>query len=140
MTQLHRYGEEDASFRAAGGEDGIRRLVDDFYEWMDELPEARRIRGMHPTDLSTSTDKLARFLCGWLGGPKRYHEKYGSISIPGVHRHLPIRSDERDAWLTCMERAIAQQRFADDFKRYLLEQLGVPAERIRRACEDEPRV
>ncbi len=133
------YGQGDASFRAAGGEAGLRRLVEDFYAIMDERPEARRIRELHPADLTVSIDKLARFLCGWLGGPRRYHEKYGSISMPGVHRHLPIGADERDAWLACMEQAIAGQPYADDFKRYLLEQLGVPAERIRRACAGEPK-
>ena len=132
------FGSGDASFRAAGGEDGIRRLVADFYARMDALPEARRIREMHPSDLTRSADKLARFLCGWLGGPKRYQEKYGPISIPGVHRHLPIEAAERDAWLACMGEAIDRQPYSDAFKTYLLEQLGVPAERIRQACA-EPR-
>ena len=80
-----------------------------------------------------------RFFCGWLGGPRRYNEKYGSISIPGVHRHLSIEEPERDAWLTCMQRAIEQQPFAADFKQYLLEQLAIPAERIRIACAAERR-
>jgi len=131
------YGTGDASFRAAGGEPGIRRLVEAFYRFMDALPEARTIREMHPDDLETSIDKLARFLCGWLGGPKRYQEKYGSISIPGVHRHLPVAAGERDAWLVCMQHAIAEQPYAADFKRYLLEQLAVPAERIRQVCVEE---
>ncbi len=131
------YGTGDASFRAAGGESGIRELVESFYRIMDVLPEARGIRAMHPTDLGVSIDKLARFLCGWLGGPKRYQEKYGSISIPGVHRHLLIAAAERDAWLVCMQQAIERQPFETDFKRYLLEQLGVPAERIRQVCAEE---
>ena len=131
------YGTDDASFRAAGGEAGIRRLVEAFYRIMDVLPEARGIRAMHPADLAVSIDKLARFLCGWLGGPRRFQEKYGSISIPGVHRHLLVAAAERDAWLACMQRAIAEQPFADDFERYLLEQLAVPAERIRQVCAEE---
>lgn len=131
------YGTGDASFRAAGGESGIRDLVVTFYRLMDALPEARIIREMHPADLETSIDKLARFLCGWLGGPKRYREKYGSITIPGVHRHLRVTASERDAWLACMQRAIERQPYAADFKRYLLEQLAVPAERIRQVCAQE---
>lgn len=133
------YGVENASFLAAGGEEGIHRLVVAFYGFMDALPEARRIRALHPADLTTSIDKLARFLCGWLGGPNRFRERYGSISIPGVHRHLEIGAAERDAWLTCMERAIAEQPMAADFKHYLLEQLGVPAERIRETCASRAR-
>jgi hemoglobin len=131
------YGTGDASFRAVGGEPGIRELVVAFYRFMDALPEARTIRAMHPDDLEISVDKLARFLCGWLGGPKRYQEKYGSISIPGVHRHLPVTARERDAWLVCMQRAIEERPYPADFKRYLLEQLAVPAERIRQVCVQE---
>ncbi|MGE0486038.1 MAG: group II truncated hemoglobin [Gammaproteobacteria bacterium] len=129
------YGEDDASFQAAGGETGLRRLVDDFYDIMDSLPVAARIRAMHPDDLAVSRDKLARFLCGWLGGPNRYNEKYGSITIPGAHRHLDIREAERDAWLVCMKLAIDRQDWAADFKDYLLRALVVPAERTRLVCE-----
>lgn len=125
------YGVGDASFRAAGGEEGIRRLVDAFYDCMEALPEARDIRAMHPADLDVSRDKLARFLCGWLNGPKRYQEKYGSISIPGAHAHLAIGSRERDAWLACMAAALARQAYEPEFRDYLLRQLAVPAERVR---------
>ena len=84
------YGDGDATFRACGGEAGLRRLVERFYAEMDTLPEARRIRRLHPPDLEVSIDKLARFLCGWTGGPKRYSEKYGPIRIPVAHQHLPV--------------------------------------------------
>jgi hemoglobin len=130
------YGDGDATFRACGGEAGIRRLVEAFYAEMDSLPEARRIRKLHPPDLGVSIDKLARFLCGWTGGPKRYSEKYGPIRIPMAHQHLPIGEAERDAWMRCMERALeAQPDYPDDLKRYLMEQLFVPAERVRVVCE-----
>ncbi len=125
------YGVEDTSYRAAGREAGIRKLVDDFYDAMEQLPEAARIRAMHPADLTISRDKLARFLCGWLGGPKLFAEKYGPIRIPQVHSHLEIGPDERDAWLLCMQEALKTQPYAEEFKKYLMEQLYVPAERSR---------
>ncbi len=109
----------------------MRRLVDDFYHEMETAPEARGIRAMHPTDLSTSRDKLARFLCGWLGGPALYQEKYGTIVIPAVHAHLSIGAEERGAWLLCMGRAVAKQPFPEAFREYLMAQLAIPAERVR---------
>ena len=129
-----RYGEGDASYRAPGGEPGIRRLVDRFYDLMEERPDASRIRRMHPRDLETSRDKLSRFLCGWLGGPRRYSEKYGPIRIPAAHARFPIGAAERDAWLACMRAALADQPLAEDFKAYLLRELAVPADRIVRAA------
>ncbi|MGE0367293.1 MAG: group II truncated hemoglobin [Phycisphaerales bacterium] len=129
------YGEGDASFQAAGGIEGLRRLVADFYRMMDTLPEAATIRAMHPSDLSGSADKLHRFLCGWLGGPKLYREKYGSIHIPSAHAHLAIGEHERDAWLLCMERALARQDYPQEFRDYLLRALFRPAEASRLASE-----
>lgn len=126
------FGIGDASFQAAGGEPGIRKLVADFYDRMGSDPRFTTIFKMHPDDLDVSRDKLARFLCGWLGGPKLYSEKYGSISIPRAHEHLAIATPERDQWLDCMREAVAAQSFAADFKQYLMEQLFVPAEGVRR--------
>ncbi|NNL66199.1 MAG: group II truncated hemoglobin [Myxococcales bacterium] len=128
------FGTRDASFAAAGGVAGIERLVDDFYDLMDTLPEAARIRAMHPDDLTVARDKLARFLSGWLGGPRRYAEKYGALSIPGAHARFPIEEADRTAWLHCMALAIARQPWDEAFAAYLLEQLGVPARRIVEVC------
>jgi hemoglobin len=124
------YGTGDASYQAAGGEAGIRRLVDAFYDRIESEPVAAHVREMHPNDLATSRDKLARFLCGWMNGPNRYREKYGEISIPGAHAHLTISAGERDAWLSCMEGAIAEQPYPEAFKVYLLTELAVPANRV----------
>ena len=133
------YGTGDASFQAAGGVEGLRTLVDNFFDRMGSDQRFETIWSMHPDDKDVSRDKLARFLCGWLGGPKLYHEKYGAIGIPRVHAHLPIGADERDQWLTCMSESVAEQPFADDFKVYLMEQLYVPAEAVRRRCAGEPK-
>jgi hemoglobin len=131
IRDQHQYGVGDASYQAAGGEVGIRKLVDDFYDAMEQLPEAEKIRKMHPADLTVSRDKLTLFLCGWLNGPRSYAQKYGPIRIPQVHSHLEIGRSERDAWLRCMEEALKTQPYAAEFRKYLLEQLYVPAERSR---------
>ena len=135
MTSKIPYGTGDASFRAAGGQAGIFRLVDDFFDRMGSDPRFETIWNMHPENNEESRDKLARFLCGWLGGPKLYTEKYGSIGIPRVHAHLAIATPERDQWLTCMAESVAEQAFDEDFKIYLMEQLFVPAEAVRRRCD-----
>jgi hemoglobin len=129
--QTPEYGQGDASYRAAGEQEGIHQLVDAFYDAMCVLPEAATIRAMHQDDLTESRDKLTRFLCGWLGGPKLFSAKYGPINIPTAHRHLVIGPEERDAWLACMQEALKSQPYADDFKRYLMTQLWIPADRSR---------
>lgn len=129
------YGSKDTSYIAAGGKEGIFALVDNFFARMENDPRFKTIRDMHPDDKAMSRDKLARFLCGWLGGPKLYNEKYGAIGIPRVHAHLAIATVERDQWLTCMSESVAEQSFAPEFKVYLMEQLFVPAEAVRRRCD-----
>jgi len=127
------FGVGDASYQAAGGSAGIERLVADFYRIMDESEAAQGVRSMYPEDLTLAREKLAAFLSGWLGGPRRYAEKFGSISIPQFHTRWPVGEAERDAWLDCMQRAIALQPYSPAFADYLLTQLRVPAERIRQA-------
>jgi hemoglobin len=89
---------------------------------------------MHDPDLALSREKLKVFLCAWLGGPNEYRARFGPISIPGVHAHLAIGVAERDAWLYCMEAAVAAQPWREDFKEYFMRAIAVPAERVRLAC------
>ena len=119
-TNAVTYGVDDASFKAAGEYEGIKTLVDAFYDAMDVLPVAKKIRDMHPADLEMT---------------RLFREKYGPIAIPSAHSHMPIAEAERDAWLACMEEALKTQPYADDFKKYLLVQLAVPAERCRMASQ-----
>ena len=128
------YGQLDASYQAAGGLEGVTKLVNDFYDFMEQIPEVRVILEMHPQNLAVSRDKLVCFLSGWLGGPRLFAEKYGSIGIPRVHAHLDISETERDMWLLCMQNAVAKQDYADDFQEYIMQQLAIPAEFIRKAC------
>lgn len=130
QRQPNDFGYEDTSLTAIGGEQGLRVLVDRFYDVMEALPEATTIRAMHPDDLTLSRDKLTAFLTGWLGGPKRYSERWGPIRIPPAHAHLSIGAAERDAWLDCMRRAIDSMPVSDDFRAYFMREIAVPANRV----------
>lgn len=134
MQEQPRYGEGDATFQAAGGEEGVFNLVNTFFDLMRDRAEYREIWDMHPADKAMTRDKLARFLCAWTGGPRLYREKYGPISIPQAHAHLKIDARLKEGWLACMSEALDACDYSDDFKHYLLEQLGVPAERVRQVC------
>ncbi|HFE46359.1 MAG TPA: globin [Nannocystis exedens] len=122
-----------------GGEAGIRKLVDHFYDVMSELPEAKTVLAMHP-DLPLSREKLTVFLTGWLGGPKRYSERWGPIRIPAAHAHLPIGQAEHDAWLACMDGAVERMSIPEDFKAYFKREIRVPAGRVlsKTACPHAP--
>ena len=95
-------------YERIGGDAAIRRLVDRFYELMDELPEAYAARKIHPADLTESGNKLFDFLSGWLGGPQRYIEKHGHPMLRRRHFPYAIGPQERDEWLLCMKMALEE--------------------------------
>ena len=132
---MNGYGNGMNAYHAAGELAGITSLVDAFYANMDTFPEARVIRNMHPEDLTEPRKKLTYFLCGVLGGPPLFIEHYGGINLPDFHRQFPIRMDERDAWMFCMQHAIAVQPYEASFKEFLVARLSIPAERIRMVNE-----
>lgn len=113
------------------GEDGVRRLVDRFYDLMDTLPEAAEVRAMHPRDLRGSREKLFWFLSGWLGGPPLYVERKGHPRLR--MRHLPFAVDDaaRDQWMLCMNRALDEVVAEPDLRAFLARQLGRVADHMR---------
>lgn len=131
-TNNNPYGVGDKSYLAAGGESGLLNLCSDFYHIMDTLPTASHIRGMHKADLFYMRDRLALFLCAWLGGPRDWFLKNHYPAIPELHKIFIINEDEKQSWLICMDQAIEKQNWDEDFKEYLAAQFRVPAEVVRR--------
>ena len=123
--------EEKTPYELLGGDEGVRKLVTDFYELMDTLPEAAPIRAMHKGDLTEMTDKLGTFLIGWMGGPQRYQERFGRVIIPLAHKPFPIGPAERDQWLMCMERALEKTALETSMKARLMDSFGRMAEMCR---------
>ena len=123
-------------YERLGGEQGVRRLVDRFYDLMDTLPEAKIIRDLHPKELTGSRDKLFKFLSGWLGGPPLYMQEYGHPRLRARHLPFAIGSAERDAWLLCMERALSEFAIDEVMRTHLLQQFRNTADFMRNKEED----
>lgn len=94
-------------YEAIGGAGGVRALTRRFYELMDGLLEARACRDIHPASLDGSEQKLFEYLSGWLGGPPLFTDKHGPPMLRRRHFPAAIGPDERDGWLLCFERALA---------------------------------
>lgn len=100
---------QNPHYQRLGGEAAVRRLADRFYALMDQLPEARAIRAMHPADLGPAREKLFQFLSGWLGGPPLYTQQYGPPRLRQKHLPFPVDTAARDAWMACMNLALDEQ-------------------------------
>jgi len=96
-------------YERIGGEDSVQKLVDRFYDLMDEDESVEGIRKMHAKSLRISRQKLFLFLSGWLGGPQLYVEKYGHPMLRRRHLPFAIGESERDQWLQCMNIALDEQ-------------------------------
>ena len=114
------------------GEDGIRALVDAFYDIMDTLPEAGHVRAMHARDLSPMKEKLGDYLVGWMGGPPLYAARHGTVCMTEPHEPYAIGPRERDEWLLCMDKALE----AIDAEPEVREMLKVPLFRVADAVRN----
>jgi hemoglobin len=95
-------------YQRIGGAEKVRALVQRFYQLMDELPEAYGIRKLHAEDLQGATEKLYKFLTGWMGGPQLYVEQYGHPMLRRRHLSFTIGNAERDQWMLCMNQALSE--------------------------------
>lgn len=96
----------DTPFEWIGGEDKVRALVDRFYDLMDLEPGYKALRDAHGNTLQDARDKLFWFLCGWLGGPDHYQQRFGHPRLRMRHMPFSIGILERDQWLACMDQAM----------------------------------
>ncbi len=118
-------------YELLGGDAGVRRLVDRFYDLMDTAPEAATIRRLHATSLKASREKLYLFLTGWTGGPPVYVEKHGHPRLRARHLPFQISSRERDEWMWCMDRALAEQEMPEEVRTHLRERFRQLADHMR---------
>lgn len=108
-------------YEALGGEAGIKRLVNRFYELMDELPEAYTVRQLHPESLAGSATSLFEYLSGWFGGPSLYIAKKGHPRLRMRHAPYAVGPVVRDEWLLCMTQALNEQVPDEAFRARLIE-------------------
>ncbi len=113
------------------GESGVRALVDRFYDLMDLEPAFAGIRGMHPSTLEGSRDKLFWFLSGWTGGPNLFVERFGHPRLRARHLPYAIATDERDQWLRCMEMAMQDVGIVPSMQEHLQKAFAETADWMR---------
>ncbi|MEO7084672.1 MAG: group II truncated hemoglobin [Gemmatimonadaceae bacterium] len=122
-------------YEQIGGDEGIRRLVDRFYDLMDASPEAATVRSLHASSLKASREKLYLYLTGWTGGPQTYVEKYGHPRLRARHLPFSISSRERDEWLWCMDHSLDEHPMSAELRDFLRGKLHALADHMRNQPE-----
>ena len=122
---------QQSAYALVGGEKKLRELVDRFYDLMELEPEFAGIRAMHPLSTEGSRDKIFWFLCGWMGGPNLYIERFGHPRLRARHLPYAITSNERDQWLRCMAWAMQDAGISEELQQRLMQSFYQTADWMR---------
>jgi hemoglobin len=106
--QIQEKPKHNSVFEWIGGEANIKAMVERFYDLMDIESSYKELRAAHGADLSKGRERLFWFLCGWMGGPQHYTERFGHPMLRARHMPFSIGIAERDQWLACMNQAMLE--------------------------------
>lgn len=98
----------DTPFDQIGGEAKVTELVERFYDLMDLESAYVALRATHGSTLANARQRLCWFLCGWMGGPQHYTDRFGHPKLRLRHMPFKIGFTERDQWLACMDQAMGE--------------------------------
>jgi hemoglobin len=86
-----------------GGQETFNRLVDHFYDDVENDPV---LRPLYPESLEESRKHLAMFLAQFFGGPPEYSMLRGHPRLRARHLPFAIGIKERNAWVKHMLDAV----------------------------------
>lgn len=120
--------EQQSFYDAVGGAETFNAIVSRFYA---QVAEDEILRQLYPEDdLAGAEERLRMFLEQYWGGPRTYSEQRGHPRLRMRHVPFRISAIERDAWLRCMQTAVASidsQTLDDEHRRELLDYLEMAA-------------
>ena len=123
----------DTPFEWIGGEEKVQALVDRFYDLMELEPKYAELRAAHGTHLQRARQNLFWFLCGWLGGPQHYTDRFGHPMLRARHMPFKIGIVERDQWLACMDEAMGDAGVDEGLRKRLKNSFFQTADWMRNA-------
>ncbi|WP_269931105.1 group II truncated hemoglobin [Aminobacter sp. HY435] len=120
-------------FVELGGEEAIRKLVEVFYDIVEQDEDARPLHVLHLRGhgVAHSREEQFNYLCGFFGGPSYYVQKHGHSRLKEIHEHVEIGPDLRDLWLKCMRKAIEKADLPANYREMVMRHFGFAAETTR---------
>jgi hemoglobin len=95
----------------AGGEEGLHRLEQIFYDKALADPVLRRL---FTRRVPTHVDHLTWFTAESFGGPDRFTRELGFRYLIDVHRGLAISDEERERFVAAYLEALDEAQLPDD--------------------------
>ncbi len=125
-------------FSKIGGAPAINKIVEEFFQRMETLPEARTVREMHSDDLDKTKAVMKRYFSELLGGPMQFSDSRGHPALKGRHAAFDIGPKERDAWMRCMREALQANVADESLRQYIEERFYQLADWVRND-EEKPK-
>lgn len=127
-------------YSALGGRDAVLRLVERFYDLMEQNEPA--LVAVHELDDAgkisrRNRDRFGLFLIGWLGGPDDYVKQHGHPRLRMRHARVLVNIEQRDAWLRCMYAAMQEQAVPAVTQGFLRERFAEVADFLRNVEQAE---
>jgi hemoglobin len=122
-------------YKAIGGEEALRKLVQAFYPRVKEHP---LLGPLFPVNIDPVMEKQYQFLSQFFGGPTLYSDQHGHPMMRARHMAFPITRERADAWLSCMEQALTEIGTEEVLKQVVLERLRGPAYHFINREDQEP--
>jgi hemoglobin len=119
-SSAHPWGDEVSPYIEIGGEEGVRRLSETFYDIIEE--ESPILRAILPRNTTKTRQKFYMYLSGWLGGPPLYEMKWGHPRLKMRHNPFKIGDEEAAEWMRCMGMALERAKVAEPLTRFLTTQ------------------
>lgn len=116
------------------GHEASVALAKRFYDHMDA--HERALVAVHRTGEDGNVAPIIRerftlFLVEWLGGPKVYSTEHGHPRLRMRHFKVPVGIEMRDAWLRCMNAALAHDSVDEETRAYLGRRFAEVADFLR---------
>ena len=117
-----------------GGRDAVLALVERFYDIMEQTEPA--LAALHERDAAgkisrRNRERFGLFLVGWLGGPDDYVRSHGHPRLRMRHARVPVDAAQRDAWLRCMNAALAERNLEEPLLGFLRGRFAEVADFLR---------
>lgn len=111
-----------ALFDLVGGQEGVTRMVELFYDIIETRPEGWPVLKLHQRGHGIPHARVEQFnfLCGFFGGPNLFAEKWGHSNVREIHHHVEIDAEARDAWLTCMDMTLDELHYEPALKQRVM--------------------
>ena len=130
-TPKNDQGQPATPFEWIGGEAQVQAMVTRFYDLMDLEPAYQALRASHGDNLDNARERLFYFLCGWLGGPSYYTDRFGHPMLRARHLPFAIGIQERDEWVACMRQAMLETDVPAELRERLEQSFFQTADHMR---------